>query len=165
MKEVAANKRFLIAASLLLCVGLVCAGVKKGGTAKPFSPDEHAPIPTGSVVIPSPPSAPHGPALVGTYTTMGGYYDYQSNGTPQHIRVNPANGNIHVTYMTSTDSTNPGGNARVTVYAFSSDGGATWNNFNNLAVPQRRSGFPSIDLLQGPNAGLAAIGNHSVVTI
>jgi len=158
------NKCLLTVSGLCLCVGMLYAGVKKGATARPFIPDEHAPVPQRGVVLPDPPPAPHGPALVGTYTTLGGYYDYQANGTPQHIRVNPANGNIHVTYMTSTDSTNPGGIARRTVYAFSTNGGATWNNFNNLFVPQRRSGFPSIDLLQGSNAGLPAIGNHSVVT-
>lgn len=99
---------------------------------------------------------------VGTYTTLTGYFDYQANGTPQSIRVNPANGNIHVTYMVATDSAAPNGASRRTAYAFSSNGGVTWNNFNDLYIPARRSGFPSIDLLKGPNAGLPVIGNHNV---
>ncbi len=102
---------------------------------------------------------------VGTFTTLTGFYDYQSNGGAiQHIRVNPANGNIHVTYMMSEDSTASGLNTgRRTSYAFSSNGGANWNNFNNARIPSRRSGFPTIDLLRGPNAGLPAIANHSVI--
>ncbi len=149
---------------MMLSGGVLFAGAKKGETAKPFTPDEHAPVVAGKFIRPDGPLAPAGPALIGTYTTLGGYYDYQANGTPQHIRVDPANGNIHVTFMTSIDSTNPGGPTRRTVYAYSTNGGQTWNNFNNVAVPERRSGFPSIDLLQGALAGSPAIGNHSVVT-
>ncbi len=103
---------------------------------------------------------------VGTPTTLTGFYDYQSNGgSIQHIRVNPANGNIHVTYMLSEDSTAGGlSTARRTGYAFSSNGGVSWNNFGNVRVPNRLSGFPTIDLLKGPNAGLPVIANHSTIT-
>ncbi len=103
---------------------------------------------------------------VGTPTTLTGFYDYQSNGgSIQHIRVNPANGNIHVTYMLSEDSTAGGlSAARRTGYAFSSNGGVSWNNFGNVRVPNRLSGFPTIDLLRGPNAGLPVIANHSTIT-
>ncbi|MBX2992647.1 MAG: T9SS type A sorting domain-containing protein [Bacteroidetes bacterium] len=102
--------------------------------------------------------------LVGTYTTLSGYYDYQSNGGAiQHIQVNPANGNIHVIYMLSEDSA-AFATSRRTGYAFSTDNGATWNNFNNLRVPSRLSGFPTITLLKGPNAGLPGIANHSTIS-
>jgi hypothetical protein len=101
-----------------------------------------------------------------SYTTLSGFYDIQSTWrTPQYIRVNPANGNIHVIYMTSYDSTDPGGQSRRTAYAFSNNGGQTWNNFGNLTVPSRRSGFPTLDLLRGPLAGLPAIANHSVAVV
>ena len=44
--------------------------------------------------------------LVGTYTTLTGFYDYQSNGAAnQYIRVDAATGDIHVTFMLADDST------------------------------------------------------------
>ncbi|MBI5471774.1 MAG: T9SS type A sorting domain-containing protein [Ignavibacteriae bacterium] len=103
---------------------------------------------------------------VGVSTTLSGFYDYQSNGGAcEHVRVNPANGNIHVTYMLSDDSTAAGNNAaRRTAYAFSTNGGTTWNNFSQVRVPARRSGFPTLDLLQGANAGFPTIANHSTIT-
>lgn len=103
---------------------------------------------------------------IGTPTTLSGFYDYQSNGgSIQHIRVNPANGNIHVIYMLAEDSTAGGlSSSRRTGYAFSSNGGLTWNNFSNVRVPARLSGFPTLDLLRGPNAGLPVIANHSPIT-
>jgi hypothetical protein len=102
--------------------------------------------------------------VVGTYTGLNGYYDYQSNGgAVQHVQVNPANGNIHVCYMLSEDSA-AFATSRRTGYAFSTNNGATWNTFNNVRVPARLSGFPTITLLKGPNAGLPAIGNHSTIT-
>ncbi len=101
---------------------------------------------------------------VGAYTGLSGFYDWQSNGgAVQHIQVNPANGNIHVTYMVSDDSTQLGASRR-SAYAFSSDGGVTWNNFSNVRVPARSSGYPVLTLLKGANAGLPAIANHSTIT-
>jgi hypothetical protein len=102
---------------------------------------------------------------VGTYTTLSGYYDYQSNGGSVHyIRVNPATGNIHVTYMMRVDSADAATSAtRRTMYAFSTDGGASWDNFFSAYVPNRRSGFPSIDLARGAIAGSPIIANHSIV--
>lgn len=106
-------------------------------------------------------ATPQSPSAVGTYTTLTGYYDYESNGGAcQFIRVNPANGNIHVVYMMAEDSASTNASRRV-AYAFSSNGGTTWNNFSNVRVPARRAGFPSLDLLKGPNAGLPAIANHN----
>ena len=95
-----------------------------------------------------------------TYTTLSGFYDIQTNNTCQYIRVNPANGKMHVVYMVADDSVVINA-ARRTAYAFSSNGGLTWNNFSQIRIPARRSGFPSLDLLRGPNAGLPVIVNHS----
>ncbi len=101
---------------------------------------------------------------VGTYTTLNGFYDYQSNGGAiQHIQVNPANGNIHVIYMTSDDSLQLASSRR-TAYAFSSNAGVSWNNFSNVRVPARSSGYPTLTLLKGANAGLPALANHSTIT-
>ncbi len=111
----------------------------------------------------SDPLVPAMSPTIGTYTTLNGFFDWQSNGgAVQHIQVNPANGNIHVVYMISTDSTNFGASRR-TAYAFSSNDGATWENFSNLRVPARSSGYPTLTLLKGANAGLPVIGNHSVI--
>lgn len=103
---------------------------------------------------------------VGTYTTLSGFYDYQSNGgSIQQVRVNPATGNIHVVFMLGEDSTVAGHNdSRRTGYAYSSNGGVTWDNFSNQRVPSRRSGFPTLDLLRGPFAGSPVIANHSTIT-
>ncbi len=118
-----------------------------------------------SIIRPAPDVQTDNP-LVGVNTTLSGFYDWQSNGGAcQHVRVNPANGNVHVTYMVSDDSTAAGNNgARKTAYAFSTNGGATWNNFSQVRVPARRSGFPTLDLLQGSNAGFPVIANHSTIT-
>ncbi len=108
--------------------------------------------------------SPFARPTVGSYTTLSGYYDWQSNGgAVQHIQVNPANGNIHVAYMVSDDSTQLAASRR-SAYAFSSDGGVTWNNFSNVRVPSRASGYPVLTLLKGANAGLPAIANHSTIT-
>lgn len=102
----------------------------------------------------------HAQTIFRTYTTLQGFYDYQTNNTCQYIRVNPANGRIHVVYMLAHDSTNIN-NSRRTAYAYSSNGGQTWQNFSNVWIPARRSSFPSLDLLRGPNAGSPVIVNHN----
>lgn len=99
-------------------------------------------------------------AQITTYTTLSGFYDYQTSNTCQYIRVNPANGKIHVINMTSFDSLSTASSRR-TVYALSTAGGANWNNFNNVIVPSSPSGYPSIDLLRGTNTGLPVIVNHN----
>ncbi len=101
-----------------------------------------------------------------TYTTLSGFYDYQSNGAVnQYIRVCPTSGNMHAIYMIAFDSSAGGlNNSRRTAYAFSSNGGLTWNNFSNVTVPARRSGFPTLDLMRGRYACLPVIANHSVNT-
>lgn len=103
-------------------------------------------------------------SAVGVYTTLSGYYDYQSNGgSINYIRVNPSNGYIHVIYMVSEDSANSGGPTRKTSYALSINGGASWNNFNQVRIPGgRRSGFPSMDIgLSSGITGSPIIANHS----
>jgi hypothetical protein len=149
------------AAMILCCAGLVFAA-GKGKYEEPLT--ESGTITSGTVKPQPPIDWGQMSPLVGTFTTLSGFYDYQSNGgSIQQIRVNPATGNIHVTYMLAEDSTAGLGDSRRVGYAFSTNGGATWNNFGNLRVPQRRAGFPSIDLGRGPIAGAAIIANHSVI--
>lgn len=98
-------------------------------------------------------------------TGLTGFIDYHVNaGATQYIRVDRSNaaGNlIHVVWMGSTDSTAPTGPTRRSYYAYSSNGGTTWNTFGNSGVPDtRRSGFPSIDMLQGGTPGVL-VTNHS----
>ncbi|HXG01170.1 MAG TPA: hypothetical protein VNL69_10290, partial [Bacteroidota bacterium] len=144
----------------------VAGGVKKRPVAAEAEPDESRPVPIVPYTKVPDPDWSTFQTPVGTPTTLTGFYDYQSNGgSIQHIRVNPANGNIHVIYMLAEDSTAGGHDASRRVgYAFSSNGGVSWNNFNNVRVPARRAGFPTIDLLRGPNAGYPAIANHSVIS-
>jgi hypothetical protein len=101
--------------------------------------------------------------LVGTYTGLSGFWDYQTHGAAcQYIRVDPDSPNrVHVTYMLSDDSTdwNP---RRGTGYALSSDGGQNWDNFGQVRIPNLRSGYPSLDILRGPLTGYTIIANHNV---
>jgi hypothetical protein len=159
------DKRFMLLL-LVLAVSVVVAVAGQG--TKPLGIQVPVEAPEGVVhqhvsVPPLREPATDRP-MVGTYTTLGGYYDYQCNGGAcQHIRVNPANGNVHVTFMLSDDSLSISPSRRVG-YAFSTNAGATWNNFNNLRVPARRAGFPTLDLLQGSTAGLPVIANHNETT-
>jgi hypothetical protein len=156
-----------LAVAIALCVGVVFAGAGSKDKLKYQQPL----IETGNVQeIPSKPMTQDDWSmtnpLVGTFTTLTGFYDYQSNGgAMQQIRVNPANGNIHVTWMTSFDSTAASlNNSRRVAYAFSTNSGSSWNNFNSLYVPPtRRGGFPSIDLGKGSIAGAPIIADHSVL--
>ena len=113
---------------------------------------------------PAPPPDPSTLSLVGNSTTITGFWDFQLNGGGcQMIRVNPANGRIHVIMMIADDSTQQSA-SRATAYAMSTDNGTTWNNFNNIRVPGRRSGYPFLDEGRGPVEGATIIANHSVVT-
>jgi len=76
--------------------------------------------------------------------------------------VNPTDPNkIHVTYMLSTDSTaiSP---SRRTGYAFSSDGGATWNSI--ASVSGIREGFPSLTILNTGSEHLGVVACHNQPT-
>lgn len=158
----------LFALAMLICIfaGSVLAGStgkRKGAYEQPFIES------TTTRDIPSRPMPPddllHNRPLVGTSTSLTGWYDYQSNGgAVQEIRVNPANGNIHVTRLTAFDSTASTLDAsRRVAYAMSSDGGSTWDNFSSLYVPARRGGFPTITLGTADFAGAPIIADHSVI--
>lgn len=151
--------------SLVVSVACTYAGVlPKSGKASPVSIEESR-VPSPGPLYPSrTPAPPTAQITAGTYTTLQGWWDYQTGGGAcQHVRVNPANGNIHVIMQIADDSANASA-TRGTAYGFSSDGGQTWNNFNQVRVPNRRSGYPSMDLLRGPNAGLPVIANHSNIS-
>ncbi len=107
--------------------------------------------------------SPSSNALAGSSTTITGFWDFQINGGAcEMIRVNPTNGNTHVIMMVSDDSIDQSGSRR-TAYAFSTDNGTSWNNFGNLRVPDRRSGYPFLDIGQGPLADATVIANHNVI--
>jgi hypothetical protein len=99
-----------------------------------------------------------------TYTGINGFYDYQTNyRTTQYIRACPGSSMIHAIMMVADDSLNPS-TSRRTAYAFSSDGGSTWTTFNQIRVPDRRSGFPSLDIGQGPISCSPIVANHSTIS-
>jgi len=99
----------------------------------------------------------------GTPTGLTGFYDYQCNGgAVKYIAVNPTDPNkIHVTYMLSTDSANANATRRVG-YAFSSDGGATWNSI--ASVSGIREGFPSLTILNTGSEHLGVVACHNQPT-
>ncbi|MBI5471773.1 MAG: T9SS type A sorting domain-containing protein [Ignavibacteriae bacterium] len=158
------HKLLLLFVLLCVVVAIACAGsgtkpTQSAQVQVDQSIGRDAPIRTTADYL-----TPFARPTVGSYTTLTGYYDWQSNGgAVQHIQVNPANGNIHVTYMVSDDSTQLAASRR-SAYAFSTDGGGSWNNFSNVRVPSRASGYPVLTLLKGANAGLPAIANHSTIT-
>lgn len=98
-----------------------------------------------------------------TYTGISGYWDYQvSYRTPQYIRACPGSSFVHTIMMVADDSLNTSASRR-TAYAFSSDGGTTWTTFNQVRVPDRKSGYPSLDIGQGPIGCIPIISNHGIV--
>jgi hypothetical protein len=102
----------------------------------------------------------------GTYTTLNGWYDFQSNGGALHyFSIDPATGAFHVVYMFSPDSMAPGGTHpnRNVSYAYSTDGGTTWDNFNNVQIPgpPYRAGFPNIDIGTGILETSPVVANHN----
>jgi hypothetical protein len=98
-----------------------------------------------------------------TYTGINGFYDYQTSyRTTQYIRACPGSSMIHAIMMVADDSLNPS-TSRRTAYAFSSNSGTTWTTFNDLRVPDRRSGFPSLDIGQGSTSCAPIIANHNTV--
>ena len=159
---------------VLLCIGVLGANgatiVKRNLSAakqkmlETALPDERriADAPKGSGVPLG--EVPAMRTLLGTYTGITGFFDYQTNaGACQFIRVDPSNptGNlIHVIMMEATDSLAPTGPTRGTYYVYSTNAGVTWNSFSSLRVPSRRSGYPSLSLLQGSTQG-TIIANHN----
>ena len=99
-----------------------------------------------------------------TYTGISGFWDYQTNyRTPQYIRRCPNSSVIHAIMMVADDSLNPNLSRR-TAYAFSSNNGITWTTFNQIRVPARRSGYPSLDIGQGTIGCAPIIANHNIIT-
>jgi hypothetical protein len=92
------------------------------------------------------------------FTSISGFYDYKTNGeTNVYIQVDPLHKDtIHVCDVTA-DTTDPvGSTTRRTKYAFSTNGGLTWET--GIEVPDAiRSGYPVIQLLNGS----AVIANHN----
>ncbi len=98
-----------------------------------------------------------------TYTGISGYWDYQvSYRTPQYIRACPGSSMIHAIMMVADDSLNTSASRR-TAYAFSSDAGTTWTTFNQVRVPDRKSGYPSLDIGQASLGCDPIISNHGIV--
>ncbi|MGQ9805769.1 MAG: T9SS type A sorting domain-containing protein [Chlorobiales bacterium] len=99
----------------------------------------------------------------GTPTGLSGFYDYQCNGAAvKYISVNPSDGNkIHVTYMLSTDSASANATRRAG-YAYSSDGGVTWNSITS--VTNIREGFPSLTILNPGSEYLGVVAMHNQPT-
>jgi hypothetical protein len=157
-----------LAAGILFMTGIAGNDVKRKTFSEVKLPTEES-APVGRDVRTAPPPDFSGMRpLAGTYTGLSGFFDYQVNaGACQYIRLDPSDptGNkIHVIFMTASDSAAPTGPTRRTNYAYSSNGGVTWQNFNNIEVPQgRRSGYPSLDMLQGTTAG-TIVANHNVVS-
>ncbi|MBC8044128.1 MAG: hypothetical protein IAF08_11880, partial [Rhizobacter sp.] len=94
------------------------------------------------------------PAKKSVPTGLGGFYDYQTVGaSPLLIATNPANPlHLHAIYTQSFDSLNVQGSRRVG-YAYSLDGGLSWQQISSLGSGGDE-GFPSLSLL--PN-GAAAV--------
>ena len=91
----------------------------------------------------------------GQLTTLQGFYATQTN---QCLRIGSR---IDVIFSASDDSV-PG--HTVTQYAFSTDGGFSWNNFNSLRIPFRFSGHPTLDVGKGSIDNDPVICNQSVNT-
>ncbi len=98
-----------------------------------------------------------------TYTGITGFWDYQSNyRTPQYLRACPGSTMLHAIMMVADDSLSTS-TSRRTAYAFSSNGGTTWTTFSQIRVPDRRSGYPSLDIGQAAIACGPIIANHSTI--
>jgi hypothetical protein len=160
-----------VAVAVILAAGTLCAGPRQGDWKKgATSAEEHpytmveGPVTADAEYVYSPPPPFIFPAHrgFGTYTGLTGFWDYQSNGgSIQHIRVDPASGHIHTIMMIADDSASISPSRR-TAYSYSTDGGNVWNTFNDVRVPGRRSGFPTLDLGRGPVIdGAPIVANHS----
>jgi hypothetical protein len=109
--------------------------------------------------VPPPVSGPT--ASGGRYTTLQGYYDYQSNTGPnRYTVVDSLTGTIHVIYMLSEDSANVDPSRR-TGYAWTTNEGVTWK-CGTTRVPNIRSGYPSLDLLTDIVPFSPLIANHNL---
>jgi hypothetical protein len=153
-------------AVLLLSSSIADAGGKwkKGDYEAPFLDP-----PVSYKAPENPPTINQGtmnPAGGGTYTGMTGFYDFQSNGGAcQYIQVDPATGAVHAAYMSAPDSADPAHPARNVYYAYSTDGGTTWDTFGDVQVPgpPYRAGFASLTMGTGILASSPVIANHNAI--
>ncbi len=93
-------------------------------------------------------------------TGLGGFYDYQSNGVVRG-RIIMQSGDpqkIHTVYMLGTDGTDSAtvNSSRRVGYAYSNDGGATWQSTTQID-PGFRLGYPYLDVTSG---GVPYIATH-----
>ncbi|MGA9115280.1 MAG: hypothetical protein WB626_00730, partial [Bacteroidota bacterium] len=152
----------------VLCpmVALAANGGKATDRVKPGSPvsltarDEAVVGPVAGAPAPRIPRYQGVSPSAGTYTTLEGWWNYQSNGAVEFLEVDSSTGWIHAIMMVAADSSNQSAFRR-TAYARSTDGGATWDNFSNINVPSSRSGYPSMGILRGTTLpGAPVIANH-----
>jgi hypothetical protein len=156
---------------LLVCVSvsMTAEGKQKKGVVRGQFTD-----PRVDYALPvNPPDPPNWgtlhPASGGVYTTLSGFYDFQSGGGAcHHVQVDPSTGAIHVVYMSSPDSMAPGGThpARNVYYAYSTDGGITWENFGGLQIPgpPYRAGYPSVTMGTGILTSSPVVASHNNLT-
>lgn len=156
----------LLVLSIVFACGLCSLPARAGEKAREARPEIMTEVPaqvsqgTASRI----PEQPRPEGVIGVPTTLEGYYDYQVNGgAVRHVQADPATGAIHAVYMLSFDSSDVNGTRR-TGYAYSSNGGTSWTNFSNVRVPDRRSGFPTVDIGRGPIAGATLVANHADVS-
>ncbi len=160
----------IVSASIVVSVLSATAGtgtLRKHAEAK--LPDEHRVSLRQGSRTQEPPDFSSMRPTAGAYTGLSGFYDYQVNtGACQYVRLDrsdPTGNKIHVVFMGAPDSLAPTGSTRRVYYAYSSNGGVTWETFGSpggLEVPTRRAGFPSLDMLQGTTQG-TILANHNVV--
>lgn len=101
-----------------------------------------------------------------TDTKVYGYWDYQSNGgSINYIDINPFEPeNVHIVYMTSTDSTDAVSvsMSRRVFYNFSNDAGAFWGI--PRMVPNFRAGYPSLKIaIDQAENNICVIASHSLI--
>ena len=99
-------------------------------------------------------------SIVDVRTGPESIYDLQSNGVPQQVWQDPSNpGNIHATFMVNLTPGWPSADRRC-YYMFSSDFGATWNDYG----PNPATGSNGFCVCSGTSDGSALIGGHSAFT-
>jgi hypothetical protein len=102
-----------------------------------------------------------GQTIFQTHTGLSGFWDFQTySRTPQYLRACPGSSSIHAVMMISEDLLEWDASRR-TAYAYSSNGGNSWNTFSNVRIPGIRSGYPALDLGLGPISCTPIIANHS----
>jgi hypothetical protein len=157
-----------IAVSAGLCTPALAQQVPQASTsasapAKPFvAPEAARWSPTGGTSTPANSASPAPLQLRdgAVHTGLHGFYDYQSNGMVHgRLYVSPTDPNkIYTVYMLALDGsdTNTIQSSRRVGYAYSTDGGATWQATREID-PGFRLGFPYLDVTA---AGVPYIAVH-----